>query len=122
MADRIQSRSDGTIRTSPANWAPALLGLYGPGGTIGDSFDALGINRIDPDTPVGSVVIITDETTTDELLGLSVGMPRDLDGDGNVDSLDVSAAATKMPVILEVRWKGFRGERSLQHILWLTGI
>ena len=122
MADRIQARSDEIVRTDPDNWAPDLLNLYGSTGTIGNTFDAIGINRIDPNTPVGTIQVIIDETTTDADLGLAAGMPRDLDGDGVINNSDVSTFATKLPVVLEVRWQGFRGERSLQHVLWLTGI
>jgi len=80
------------------------------------------LTPVDANTPVGTIMIVTDENASDSDLGLAVGMPRDLDGDGIVNSSDVSATATKLPVILEVRWKGFRGIRSIKHVMWITGI
>jgi hypothetical protein len=69
--------------------------------------------------PSGQVTIVTDETTTDAELGLEIGMPRDLDGDGLATNPDVSESATVLPVIVTVTWRGVAGRRTLQTIVLL---
>ncbi|MFT5289209.1 MAG: type II secretory pathway pseudopilin PulG [Planctomycetota bacterium] len=122
MADRILARSDEIVRLAGDNWASDLVSIYGEDGSVGDRFDVIGLNRIDEDQPVGTITIVVDETLTDFDLGLAVGMPRDLDGDGEATSGNVVDFARKLPVVVEVRWSGFRGERSLSHVIWVTGI
>jgi hypothetical protein len=41
----------------------------------------------------GSIRIVTDETATDAALGMELGMPRDLNGDGDAADTDVSGHA-----------------------------
>ncbi len=122
MADRILARSDELVRLGGDNWASDLVSIYGEDGSVGDLFDVTGLDRVDEDQPVGSITIVLDETLTDNDLGLAVGMPRDLDGDGEASSGNVVNFARKLPVIVEIRWSGFRGERSLSHVVWVTGI
>lgn len=121
-SDRVLARSDAIVRAGDTDWAQGITGFYGPGGTLGNTFEVRGLNEVDEDVPVGSIRLIVDETTTDEALGVDAGMPRDLDGDGDMSSSDVSSFATKLPVVLEVRWRGFRGIRSLRHVVWITGV
>jgi len=43
-----------------------------------------------------------------------MGMPRDLDGDGDVEVVDVSGNYRLLPVVVRLRWRGFSGERSME--------
>ena len=121
-SDRILARSDEIVRSGLGNWSTTLRELYGPGGTVGETFDVPSLNAIDENTPIGTITIVTDEQATDAELGVTAGMPRDLDGDGDTDSPDVGDFATQLPIILEVRYRGFRGERVVRHVLWVTSV
>ena len=68
-----------------------------------------------------SVEVITDETMTDQELGVHLGLPRDLDADGEVTSVDVRGRALLLPVLLRARWHGAGGERELVRALYLEG-
>ena len=57
-----------------------------------------------------SLIVITDETATDADVGMALGMPRDLDGDGNADNTDVALSALVLPVVIEAVW-GPAGKR-----------
>ena len=72
------------IRATPIN---EVFQSFGPDGTTGDTFSVPGL---DGDQPAGSIQIITDETATDAEIGMTLGMPRDLDGDALAESTDIS--------------------------------
>jgi hypothetical protein len=65
--------------------------------------------------PVGTVTLVTDETLTDDDLGIDIGMPRDLNGDGDASDSDVIGSARVLPVVVRVQWEGGRGTRRLAH-------
>ena len=44
----------------------------------------------------------------------ALGMPRDLDGDGEIDSADHSGDVVLLPVLLRLEWEGAAGLQSLQ--------
>lgn len=44
----------------------------------------------------------------------SLGMPRDLNGDGAVDGADHTADFVILPAAVRLRWKGLAGERELR--------
>jgi len=84
---------------------------FGAGGTQGPTFDVPGL----PGVEQGTITLITNETSTDATLGMALGMPRDLDGDGKATSTDVSLTARVIPALVEVRWtRPGQGERSFQ--------
>jgi len=121
-ADRVLARSDALVRDGVESWSAALLDAYGADGIVGDTFEVRGLTPLDPDVSPGRLLVVTDETVPDEELGVEAGMPRDLNGDGLIGSSDVSGDARKLPVVLEVSWRGFRGERTLRHVVWVTGV
>ena len=55
------------------------------------------------------VHVVVDETLGDRELGTQLGLPRDLDGDGSVSSVDVRERAQLLPVVLVARWAGVLG-------------
>ncbi len=65
--------------------------------------------------PFDSTGALREDLTIPEL-----GLPRDLDGDGVVDSADHRADAIFIPVAVRVRWTGVQGEREivLRSIRW----
>jgi hypothetical protein len=101
------------------SWAQAVLAAYGPAGT--DSFDVDELDRANPVLSVGSIQIVTDETATDQELGVEIGMPRDLNGDNVVDDADVSDGARLLPVIVTVEWTGVSGVQRLQSAFYVMG-
>jgi type II secretory pathway pseudopilin PulG len=85
-----------------------LVAAYGPTGTT-PGFAVPGLNPLSGAT-VGTVTILTDETITDPELG----MPRDLNGDGDSTDTDVSTGRMfLLPAQITLRWQGATGERQL---------
>jgi type II secretory pathway pseudopilin PulG len=82
---------------------------------LSDTFDVPELLPALEGEAVGSILLITDETLTDEDLGIDIGMPRDLNGDGDALDADVSTSARVLPVIVRVDWLGGRGIRRLDH-------
>ncbi len=91
------------------------------GGLVpGNAFDVVGLEPQpdDPDGRVGEVLFPGDgfvllENAQDRGLGL----PRDLDLDGNIDGTDKAASYRVLPVLVRVRWNGPAGRQQVQ----LTG-
>jgi prepilin-type N-terminal cleavage/methylation domain-containing protein len=69
---------------------------------------------------VCEVVIVNDETASDDDLGFELGMPRDLNGDGVVDDTAVTSEGKLFPVIVRVRWETPAGQRELVHGFYVT--
>lgn len=75
---------------------------WGPGGTEGDTFS---IPDLDGSLPAGRITIVVDETVTDATLGMTLGMPRDLDSDGAISNTNVTTGKPRiLPVIVEAVW------------------
>ena len=102
-------------------WAETVLEEWGAGGTVGTTFDVVGLTPAGANESVGTIEIITDETATDDELGVQLGMPRDLDGDGAADDVDVSATARLLPVIVRVRWVSHTGVNEIRHPFYVMG-
>ena len=99
----------------PGAWARNVVETVCPASTVGTSFDVRELEPQDGLAHVGSVLFVPDETRTDQALGVELGMPRDLDGDGAADKTDALPTATVLPVIIEMRWKGIRGNQRIVH-------
>ncbi len=103
-------------------WSTVLTTALRPDGSIGDIFDVPGL---DPwrDTPsIGTVRVLTDETLTDADLGIALGMPRDLNGDGDASDVDVTDDAMLIPVIVRARWGGSGGDREAIQAFFLANM
>lgn len=103
----------------PANWTTQILAVYGAGGAPGNAFPIADLEPWDGEVNVANIVIVTDETVTDAMLGAAAGMPRDLDGDGNATSVDVSTTASLLPAVVNLRWKGSSGQQQLSQVVYL---
>lgn len=119
-AEQIHSASV-EASTTPGTWGQALYALYGPGGSVGTQFDVPELDRASPGVPVGSIRLVTDETLSDADLGVNIGMPRDLDGDGAVSETDVTASAKLLPMILSVEWTGVSGVQRIDVPFYVMG-
>lgn len=120
MAERMHAASHG-FAAAPATWAQELLAAYGPGGSFGDSFAIEGLSLAPGQASVGTIEVGSDETATDAELQAQLGMPRDLNGDGDSADTDVSAGARLLPVVLTLRWRGERGVHQMRHGFYLMG-
>jgi type II secretory pathway pseudopilin PulG len=97
-----------------------------PGGTgtaPGSNFAVTGLDAksSDGDGCPGKILFPTSggelrEDISDSLLG----MPRDLNGDGNVDSNDHAGDYILLPVLVRVEWTGIAGEETLDIRTMLT--
>lgn len=87
-----------TVRATPID---DIVGTFGAAGDPGERFSIPGL---DGEELAGRILIISDETLTDQEIGMTLGMPRDLDGDGAATNTDVTGTALVIPVIVEARW------------------
>jgi len=93
----------------------------GLGTAPGDDFDVPGLiaQPDDADGLPGRILFPTVdlgggvEQLREDVVDNSLGMPRDLNGDGDVDALDHSADYILLPVTVRVEWKGAAGMSSL---------
>jgi len=86
---------------------------YGPGGAVGPDFDVEGLRAADGDGDghCGLVTVYTDESENVP----RVGLPRDLNGDGDADDsgADVTDNYWLVPVRVDVGWQGVSGSSSV---------
>jgi hypothetical protein len=99
----------------------ATYGMPPGGGVPGNAFDVEGLDPdpADPDGRVGEIVLpilaaggaiqVREDLQLPEL-----GMPRDLNGDGQQDALDHSADKQILPVLVRLRWRGATGIARLE--------
>ena len=85
------------------------------------TFAVEGLTPVEGQSTVGSVRLITNETQDDATLGVELGMPRDLDGDGLATNGAVAGSARLLPVVLEARWHSPWGEQHITQGLWILG-
>jgi len=84
----------------------------GPGTARGASFDIPGLAPVPGQASVGRIELPErDGKLVESLLDENLGMPRDLDGDLRVDSVDHSDDYLILPVLVTVEWQGKTGPR-----------
>ena len=122
MGERIHAQAYRDSLDHPDAWAQNVLDAFGPDGTLKGVFDVefLSPPNEDQEFP-GTIQVVVDETTTDAALGMDLGMPRDLNGDGDAADLDVSADACILPVVLRIEWKGQQGLQEISHGFFVMG-
>lgn len=107
-------------RKSGDPWPVAVVSSFGAGGAIRPTFSIDGLQPWNEDEDVGFVELVSDETLTDDELGVVLGMPQDLDGDGVINSNDVTGTASLLPLVVRVRWTGAGGQRELVQGLYVA--
>jgi len=121
MGERITAFS-AAAHANPETWATTVTEALTAGGTFGDRFEVVGLDPAPGETTVGTIEVVVDETITDQELGVDLGMPRDLDGDGVVGNTNVSASATLLPVVLRANWWTKNGHANLVRGFHLLGL
>jgi hypothetical protein len=120
ISEKLQSVSRHAL-DNPAGWAQEMLAAVAPGGSLGNTFAVEELSPQEGAAFIGSITVITNETTTDADLGLSFGMPRDLDGDGVVGNANVGNAARILPIVVRTRWRGAQGDQEIVHPFYVVG-
>lgn len=120
IGERIRAVAEESLG-DPTTWSQNVVAALQPGGEIGDVFNVGELRPVRGAQSVGSVTVVVDETSTDAALGIEMGLPRDLDGDGIASNTDVSASARLLPIIVETEWLGVSGEITLRHPVYLLG-
>lgn len=93
----------------------------------GVDFDVRGLSATldDADGRVGEVHFPSADglTLREDVVDRNLGMPRDLDGDGAVETGAMLAAPLVLPVTIRVRWRGPRGPQvvELHRVLFAMG-
>jgi prepilin-type N-terminal cleavage/methylation domain-containing protein len=120
IAEQIHAQSYLEAK-EPDAWSRELIAWFSPGGAVGATFDVAGLQPVDGAASVGTIEFVTDEQATDAVLGVEIGMPRDLNGDGDVDDNDVGGTASLLPVVIRMRWVGINGDTTLAHPFYVMG-
>ena len=121
VAERIHSLSYRTIEDSPDDWVQEIINTYGPGGTIGNTFNVDELNAPLGANTVGAITIITDETTTDLDVNANLGLPRDLNGDLDATDTDVTGDARLLPIVITLNYRSGAGTASITHAFFAVG-
>lgn len=120
IIEDIKGVSNAQVGTDPT-WSQNFVNAYAIGGTPGPQYQVSGLEVRDGEPSIITVTVTTDETLTDQELGVNLGMPRDLDNDDAVDNADVTATASILPVIVRVRWNGSSGNREIVQGFYVLG-
>lgn len=123
VSESIHALSQDALReaTPESTWSTQVVAALVEGGELGPTFDVFELNA-PPNTPTaGTIQIVTDETLTDEQLGVEIGMPRDLNGDGDAADTNVVGTARLHPVIVTVTWRGPNGQQDVRQPFYVLG-
>ncbi len=120
ISERVHARSY-VLSKDPDTWAEELALSLDPGGFIGSTFEVQGLNEDVDDPLIGSIRVFTDERLTDGNIGFQLGMPRDLNGDGDATDADVRPDGRVLPVLVTVHWRGETGTNTYRHGFWVMG-
>lgn len=121
VAERIQSVSRAGVDSS-LGWANYVRAAFAPGtGEIGSTFAVAGLVPIDGATTVGTITVVLDETASDESVGAALGLPRDLNGDGDAADAAIGADARVIPIVLRAQWRSPTGVQSIVHPFYVFG-
>lgn len=118
--ERMQAAAHRAI-TNPAGFAQTVVAAASPGGEVGNTFGVSELQAQEGEETVGSILVVTSETVSDADLGVELGLPRDLDGDGVVGNPNVIDHARLLPVIVRARWRGVSGNVEIVHPFYVIG-
>lgn len=91
--------------------------------TAAPAFDVPRLDPVagDPDGRVGRISFPGNGATLrEDLADRELGMPRDLNGDGQRDALDHSLSYNVLPVRVRVEWRGARGDQAVEIVSILS--
>jgi hypothetical protein len=107
--------------TDPSGFSNHVVAALSAGGTLGATFDVPELTPQAGSDHVGSIAVITDETATDAELGAELGLPRDLNGDGDALDTNVTANSRLLPVVVTLRWHSQAGDQHIVHPFYVFG-
>jgi Tfp pilus assembly protein PilV len=119
IGEAVHSVAD-EARTRREGWAQAVLAAVRDGERLGPTFSVRGLSPWPGGAEVGTLTVVTDETATDSDLGVRLGMPRDLDGDGAITKTDVTASASMLPVVMSIKYQGITGAADARRGFFVT--
>lgn len=105
----------------PNGFGNHVVTALSAGGTLGTTFDVAELTPQAGETHVGTIRVVTDETTDDTTLGTELGLPRDLNGDGDAFDTNVTATSRLLPVVITLRWRSQSGEHRIIHPFYVFG-
>jgi len=117
--ERVKAFSAGSI-DDPAGWSNVVTTALRAGGAIGATFNVQGLDPWAGNPTVGTIQVVTDESALDADFGITLGLPRDLNGDGDSADGDVSNEAALLPIIVRTRWNSSAGQRESVQAFYLT--
>jgi prepilin-type N-terminal cleavage/methylation domain-containing protein len=120
IAERIQAIARAGTNDA-AGFGLHVTAALSTGGELGATFDVPGLTPVPGSAHVGTIRVIADETATDAAVGAELGLPRDLNGDGDALDPDVSASAHVLPVVVSIRWRSQSGDRAIVHPFYVFG-
>ena len=88
-----------------------LVSRFGPASGGGDRFTVRTLDT-DGSSAEGRMLLYLDETNPTDEAGL--GLPRDLNGDGDTTDKDVSGDFRLLPVKVRVTWRGALGRQQVE--------
>ncbi len=107
--------------TDPGGFGNHVVAALSAGGSLGTTFEVPELTPVAGATSVGSIVVVTDETLTDAALQAELGMPRDLNGDGDALDTNVTVSSRLLPVVITLRWHSQSGDHRVVHPLYVFG-
>ncbi|MDZ4772959.1 MAG: prepilin-type N-terminal cleavage/methylation domain-containing protein [Planctomycetota bacterium] len=107
--------------SDPSGFGNHVVAALSAGGQLGTTFDVPELTPITGEAHVGSIRVVFDETMSDAALGAELGLPRDLNGDG--DALDTNATNSSrlLPVVVTLRWRSQSGDQRIVHPFYVFG-
>jgi hypothetical protein len=120
IAENVQAIAQAGA-TDPNGFGNHVVAALSAGGTLGTTFDVPELTPVQGQTHVGSITVVTNETSTDTALSAELGMPRDLNGDGDALDTNVTAASRLLPVIITLRWHSQSGDQRIVHPFYVFG-
>ncbi|MEW6071148.1 MAG: hypothetical protein AB1726_00955 [Planctomycetota bacterium] len=103
----VHARFDADPANDPGGGATA------PGSLI--AIPGLDLRRDDADGAAGEIVFPTEDgfDPREDVPDDELGMPRDLNLDGAIDSLDHAGDYRILPILVRIEWRGTTGDRSI---------
>ena len=120
ISERVHALA-GQLRRESNNWSADFVAGVSAGGVVGNEFAVDELTEQAGFPSVGSIELFLNEGQSDEDIGLELGMPRDLDGDGVANNANVTATARIIPVVVRARWTGVSGDVELAHPFYVIG-
>lgn len=107
--------------TDPSGFGNHVVAALSAGGELGNTFDVPELTPVAGETHVGTIRVVVDETASDAALGADLGLPRDLNGDGDALDGDVTGTSRLLPVVLTLRWHSKAGDQRIVHPFYVSG-